>query len=561
MEDRTADVCLVGFGTAGGILAKELGSAGLNVVVFERGGILAREDYAPRDSIKFVIRKASLDWMRHEPTTFRGSPDQRASVRYPTASAVGGRMLTWTGQSARFAPGDFKVFSREIASGVAERAGADLTGYDVQDWPICYDDLEPWYEKFEWEFGISGGGAPNPYAGPRKRGLPLPPLRRNARMELFEAACNKLGYHPYQNAAGILSAPYRPAAPYDNRIETRPGCTYCGHCNGYACHMGAKATALNTVIPVALDLGNVELRTRSKVFQLNANRQGRVDAVHYFTPEGETRKQRARVVILSGFIFENARLLLLSEQAGSPGLANSSGMVGKGVFGHGDVTTTGLFDDYILNSFIGPNTAAIRIDDFNGNNFDHAGLGFIRGGAMGSGGDGTPVQRYDDLPPDTRRWGREYKEFLAHAFTRTFAINAATETLPHRDNVIDLDPDQKDAWGIPVPRVTFSFHQNEKRMHAYIGDIQKTIMRNAGADQIWSKLPRSGSRWAGGTRMGSNPETSVVNGYGQSHDVPNLFIIGASTFPTLTGYPATATIGALAYRAADYIIRQREWFN
>ena len=184
MANRVADVCLVGVGEAGGILAKELGAAGLDVVAFERGNVLGREDYGPRDSIKFTARLALQDFIRHEPNTFRNSPDQRAIVRRSTTSALGGRMLTWTGQSARFTPDVFKVHSNEIAGGIAERAGADLAGYDIRDWPIDYDDLEPYYEKFEWEFGVSGGGTPNPFAAPRKKGFPLPPLRRNCQQRL-----------------------------------------------------------------------------------------------------------------------------------------------------------------------------------------------------------------------------------------------------------------------------------------------------------------------------------------------------------------------------------------
>ena len=561
MAEKIADVCLVGVGLAGGILAKELGTAGLNVVAFERGNVLTREEYGVRDSIKFTKRLAMQEFMRHEPSTFRLSANERASVRYSTTSALGGRMLTWTGQSARFSRDVFNVYTNEIASGIAERAEADLTGYDIQDWPIDYDDLEPYYEKFEWEFGVSGGGTPNPFAAPRKKGFPLPPLRRNAKMELFEAACKKLGYHPYQNAGGILSQPYRPPAPYDTRIEERPACVYCGHCNNYGCHVHAKAAPGYTVIPVAMQMSNVHIRTNCKVFRIDSDGAGTVTGISYFANNGEVRQQRARVVILCGFVFENTRLLLLSGNVEGRGLANSSGQVGKGLCGHGDVRTVGLFDDYVVNSFIGPNTAAIRMDDFNGNNFDHTGVGFIRGAALGTSGDGTPVQRYAHVPPGMRRWGKQYKDYLARYYTRNFEINSATETLPHQDNFIDLDPDIKDNWGVPVPRLTFSFHQNELRMQRFISEIQQKVMRVAGANRLWTRQPRRGQRWIGGTRMGNDPATSVLNGYCQSHDVPNLFILGASAFTTLSGYPATATIGALCYRTAEYIKRQNTWFG
>jgi len=140
-------------------------------------------------------------------------------------------------------------------------------------------------------------------------------------------------------------------------------------------------------------------------------------------------------------------------------------------------------------------------------------------------------------------------------------INVTPETLAHHDNVVDIDPEHKDEWGIPLPRVTFSFHQNERRMHAYLAKIGENIMRATGANKMLSRLPKAATRWSGGTRMGSDPKTSVVNGFCQSHDVPNLFVVGASVFPTLTGYPATATISALSYRTAEYITHQREWFR
>jgi gluconate 2-dehydrogenase alpha chain len=560
MANPVADVCLIGAGAAGGILAKELATAGLKVVALERGAALTVEDYAVRDAIKFITRAALMDWARHDPVSFRTRPGDAATLRYTTISAVGGQVLHWTGQAARFMPGDFKVFTREIAGGVAERAKADLTGYEIFDWPIDYDDLEPYYEKFEWEFGVSGRGG-NPFAGPRKRGYPLPGLRRSAKMALFEKACLSLGYHPYESAAGVLSQPYRPAAPYDSRIEERPACSYCGHCNEYGCHINAKAAALYTSIPVAMKTGNVDLRTDCRVFRINSN-GGRVTGISYFTPERQIEEQQARVVILCGYTFENSRLLLLSEGASGPGLANSSGTVGKGAFGHGDVRTYGAFDDYVVNSFVGPNSAAVRIDDFNGNNFDHAGLGFIRGGGIGSSGDGTPVQRFDVVPPDMRKWGKDYKNFISRYYTRTLEISVTPETLAHRDNAIDLDPDHKDEWGVPIPRVTFSYHQNERRMQQYMANVGQSIMRATGAGRIWTRQPgNAANRWSGGTRMGSDPKTSVVNGWCQAHDVPNLFVVGASVFPTLTGYPATATVSALAYRTAEYIMRQREWFR
>ncbi|MBM2810572.1 MAG: family oxidoreductase, partial [Chloroflexi bacterium] len=282
--NRVADVCIVGVGAVGGILAKELASAGLDVVGFERGPALQLEDYAARDAIRFVTRHDQLEWVRHDPITSRKNRAERASIKYTTspANALGGALLHWTGQAARFLPGDFAVYTNEVASGLAERAGADLTGYDVVDWPVTYDDLEPYYNRFEWELGVSGRGGANPFAGHRSHDYPLPPLRRNARGELFAAACERLGYHPYDSSAGILSQDYQPPAPYDTRIPRRPACVYCGHCNNYGCHVQAKASTLYTTIPVALQTGRFDLRTRTRVFRINHDGSGGATGVSYF---------------------------------------------------------------------------------------------------------------------------------------------------------------------------------------------------------------------------------------------------------------------------------------
>jgi gluconate 2-dehydrogenase alpha chain len=528
-----ADVCLVGVGHAGGIIAKELCSAGLKVVGLEGGRIPTLADYGPRDTMRFIVR--DRNW----------------------TSVLGGATLHWTGQSARYQPGDFKIYSNEVLSGVAERAGADLTGYEVVDWPLSYDDLEPYYTRYEWELGISGLTGDNPFAGPRSRPFPLPPLRTTAKEELFGPAARRLGYHPYKSAAGILSQAYRPPAPFDTRIPERPACVYCGHCNGYGCHVNAKAAALYTVIPVALDTGNFDLRTNCRVIRVNTDGNGCATGVSYLDAEAQVQEQRARVVIMAtGGVAEPARLLLLSR------VANSSGMVGKGIGGLGPVAVLGIYDDYVVNSFIGPGSGGLKMDDFNGNNFDHTGLGFIRGGTMSANSLGTPLEAMDAIPPGMPNWGKEYKEFFSRYYTRTLRIGITLETLPHRDNLVELDPSEQDAMGLPIPKMTFTFHENERRMARFLAEVGERIMRETGANRVWTKgLGRNATRASGGTRMGDDPATSVVNHLCQSHDVPNLFIVGASVFPTVTAYPGTATISALAYRTAEHIAGQREWFR
>ena len=328
--------------------------------------------------------------------------------------------------------------------------------------------------------------------------------------------------------------------------------------------MHAKSASLYITIPVALQTGNFELKTNTKVCRINSDASGQVTGVNYFDADGAEHEQRARVVILSAFIFEHARLLLLSKTDSgkfAKGLANSSGYVGRNILAHGDVRAMGAFDDFIVNGYIGPGSAAMRIDDFNGNNFDHTGLGFIRGGTIGTSGDGTPVTRVDVLPPDVPTWGKEFKEFYTRYYNRIMDLNMQPETLPHKANRIDLDPRARDRWGLPLPRVTFDFHQNEHRLQKYMAGVGDRIMRATGASKVWTEEKGRPNRWAGGTRMGANPKNSVVNQYCQTHDIPNLFIVGASVFPTMAGYPPTATVAALSYRTSEFILQQKDWFK
>lgn len=560
------DVVLVGMGAVGGILASELTAAGLKVVGLERGESPPYSDYALKDAVHAIVRHALHDSARHEPIARRdkeGEKTRRRPVSSPT-NQVGGALNRWTGQSSRFAPGDFKVFTNEIASGLAERAGASLEDYNVADWPIGYDDLEPYYTKYEYEMGITGADGENPFAGPRSKRFPMPPLRDTAKFVLFRDACRNLGYHPYRTPNGILSQRYKPPMPYAQGIPERPGCVYCGHCNNYGCHVHAKASTLYTHVPAALDSGNFDLRTRCKVFRINTSPEGKVTGVSYFDPAGTVQEQRASVVILGGYLYENVRLLLLSRSEAvrhARGLGNTHGLVGQHIMAHEDVRISGIFDDKIINGFIGPGSVGGRIDDFNSNNFDHTKLGFIRGATIGTSGSGTPIERYNIVPRGMPRWGADYKKYLTHYYTRSFDLNMQPETLPHKDNYVDLHPTDCDAWGIPLPRVTFSLHENEQRMHRFLAGEGEKIMQATGAAKVWSAFSKRGSRWAGGTRMGTDPSNSVVNDKCQVHGIDNLFVMGASVFPTMAGYPPTATVAALTYRAADFIRSQNALFH
>jgi gluconate 2-dehydrogenase alpha chain len=457
---------------------------------------------------------------------------------------------------------DFRARSHTI-----ERYGAAAIPADssLADWPLSYADLEPYYDRAEYELGVSGkagnlqgkkidGG--NVFEAPRRRDYPLPPLKVERAGLLFDDASRKLGYHPFSTPRAIISQPY----------NGRPACTYCGFCQAFGCHVGAKSSILVTKLPEADATGNFKLVTGAMAYRVNSDNSGKVTGVAYYGPDGSDNTIEADVVILTPFIYDNTRLLLLSKTEKFPnGLANSSGHLGKHLMGHMMANVFVGFDDQHINIYMGPSAQKHTLDDFNADNFDHKDVGFIRGSqiSIGTGNlEGGPISLTTTAPPPgTPRWGAAYRDFLKQYFTRHAAMVAQTENLPYADQTIDLDPNVRDAWGLPVPRLTYDWRRpNEQARVAFMQTKMEEIGRAMGAAVVWrqpvSPAGAPGAHHEGGTRMGTDPKSSVVNRYGQSWDIPNLFVIGSSTFPTMSGFNPTLTIQALAYMSADTIVNR-----
>jgi gluconate 2-dehydrogenase alpha chain len=456
---------------------------------------------------------------------------------------------------------DFRARSQSI-----ERYGASAIPQDssLADWPLSYADLEPYYDRAEYEIGVSGkagnlqgrkidGG--NVFEAPRRREYPLPPLDLDQAGILFDAGTRKLGLHPFSTPRAILSRPY----------NGRPACTYCSYCQAFGCFIGAKSSILVTKLPEADATGNFKLVTGAMTYRVNSDNSGRATGVSYWGPDGSDNTVEADLVILAPFIYDNTRLLLLSKSDKFPnGLANSSGQVGRHIMTHINVRVFATFDERV-NIFMGPSAQRHTIDDYNADNFDHGGLGFIRGAQISvhpaeleAGPIGTAMGMTP--PPGVPRWGAAYRDFLAKNYTRFAAINAQTENLPYGDQTIDLDPNIRDAWGLPAPRMTYDWRRPNERIRAeFMLAKLEEIGRAMGATQVWRGPVAPGSpggHHEGGTRMGSDPKTSVVNRYGQTWDVPNLFVVGSSTFPSQGGFNPTLTIQALAYMTADAIVNR-----
>jgi gluconate 2-dehydrogenase alpha chain len=548
------DVCIVGLGAAGAMAAYVLATSDRRVVALEAGPPRNGREFAMDELQSSSIRNAwGAAKFNSELPTWRPnaqSPRRPTPYRQRMANGVGGSSLPWAAMSWRFHPDDFRA-----RSGTVDRYGSAALAprCALVDWPVSYDDLEPFYDEAEQLLGVSGqagnvrgqmlpGG--NPFEGPRQHHFPLPPLRTSGLGELFSQAAEACGYHPFPVPAAILSEPY----------QGRKACTYCSFCARTGCHVGARGNTLETVLPPALASGNLEVRTGCRARRVAVNGGGEGVGVEYEGRDGPVL-QPAGVVIIASYTFENVRLLLLSRGRDFPrGLGNNSGQVGRYYMTRQHPDVFGLLEGRRLNRFVGPETQTI--DDLNADNFDHAELGFIRGGRLSAARQPPPILGSSDVPPEIRRWGRSYKAFLAHNYNSIVALSVDPETLPYEANFLDLDPDVRDLLGLPVVRITFDIYENERRLIAFLQERALVLLRIMGADQVWRgsfAVEAISTHDVGGTRMGEDPSSSVVDSFGQLHEAPRVFVLGGSTFPTLPGLNPTLTIQALALRTAYHI--------
>jgi len=529
------DFVIIGSGAAGGVLAKELSTNGFRVVVLEQGPYLTEADFT-HDEIEIFTKHRLTNDPKRLPTTFRQTEQEKAtlqpSVMY--GRCVGGSSVHFTANFWRFHEIDFIERSK-----VGEIPGTGFT-----DWPITYADLEPYYTKVEWEVGVSGLAGASPFDPPRSKPYPMPPLPAKSSGVLFERAARKLGYHPFPAPMAILSQPR----------AGRSACVNCGFCLGFGCEVGAKSSSLASVIRMAERTGRCEIRPNCYVHRIETGKNGRATRAVYFDAQRVTHLQKAKAVILCANGAETPRLLLLSANNAFPnGLANSSGLVGKYLMPNSSAIAYGVFDEP-LNDYKGYAVSRVFHDFYE---LDAKKLGFFGGGGLDARFDFTPVGfAMNGLPPGTPRRGREFKKALQQNFTRTMEIFCHATSLPVATNSFSLDPDVKDAWGLPALRMTFKDHPNDMKMMAWIAERAMEILDAAGAKTKWHN-PITEQRFAvhllGTCRMGNDAKSSVINPDHRTHDVPNLFLCDGSSLVTSGRGQPTMTIQALAYRAADRI--------
>ncbi|SEJ00317.1 gluconate 2-dehydrogenase alpha chain [Bhargavaea ginsengi] len=553
------DVVTVGAGWTGGIIAAEAAKAGLKVVSIERGRERGTEDFLRvHDEYRYAIRYELMQDLSKETITFRNRPDQRALPMRTMGSfllgeGLGGAGTHWNGQTWRFLPYDFEIKTMTEQKYGANKLGPD---YQLQDWGITYDELEPYFDKFEYTAGISGEDK-NPFAGKRSNPYPTPPMKKTPVLEKFEKATSDLGYSPFMLPSANLSEAYT-----NPDGQTINACMYCGFCERFGCEYGAKTSPEITVIPAARETGNYEIRFHSNVVEV-LHEGGKATGVRYINwMSGEEFIQPAESVVLTSYVMNNAKLLMVSNIGEMYNPETGRGTLGKNYCYQVLPGATGFFDEQ-FNTFMGAGSLGMTIDDFNGDNFDHGDLDFIHGGSLSLTQTGSRPIASNPVPPDTPAWGSEFKKASIENYTRTLNVGAQGASIPHRQNYLALDPTYKDAYGVPLLQLTYNFTDQDRALHKYISEKATEIIEAMGAKQAVGRapitdydiVPYQTTHNTGGTIMGADPATSVVNNYLQHWDVENLFVVGAGNFAHNGGYNPTGTVGALAYRCAEGIIK------
>jgi gluconate 2-dehydrogenase alpha chain len=555
---KSVDVAVVGLGAAGGVAILPLALAGLKVVGIEAGTWMDPRTFRA-DEIHNNVRHlvTSVPKAQLECPTVRADPSQPAQRApfHQMMNAVGGTSIHYWAQSWRLKPWDFKTRSE-----IVKRYGASAIpqGSTLEDWPLSYEELESFYDRVEYEIGVSGKAGNiqgrldprgNVYEGPRQREYPMPPLRETEFTRHMRTVAQQLGWKPFQPPAAINSQPYR----------GRAGCAYHGFCDRGGCHVSAKNSTAVTTIPRAVKTKHLTIVDRAQVTRIVASNDGRAAGVRYIR-DGREYFQPAKIVLLASYTYENVRLLLLSKSRAYPqGLSNNRGQVGRHYFGHWTDAVGALFP-FDVNLWYGTPAQGVTLDDWADDNYDHSASGFVGGTTLHLRTERHPIEASDSVTfGRAPLWGAQWKAFVHENAARYATSYLQTSSYPYEVSFLDLDNDVKDPLGDPVCRITTGgIKPNEQRAAVFAQTKMAEWFRAAGAIATVKTVPTGpglSTHAYGGTRMGDNPETSVVDRWGFSHEVLNLGVLGASTMGTSGARNPTLTVQALAWRTAEHLVK------
>ena len=522
MSQDPVDVLIIGAGASGAAMAWSLADTRMRIVCLEQGDWMNPQEYP----------SSGMDWEARAFTDMSISPNRRKrDTDYPindsdspiavaNFNGVGGGTVLYAGHFPRFHPSDFRVQSLD---GVGD------------DWPIEYGDLERFYAENDRMMGVSGlSGDP---AYPPKQSV-MPPLPMGRSGEIYGRAFNELGWHWWPSDTAIATVDY----------DGRARCINLGAC-GSGCAQGAKASTDVTYWPHAIRAG-VELRTRCRVREITVNDDGMASGVIYYDEDGAEVFQPAEVVVLACNGVGTPRLLLNSTSTAFPdGLANSSGLVGKNLMFHPYANIQGVLDEEV-DGYRGPPLSLWSKEFYE----TDAARGFVRGFTLEIHRGARPVATaLRGMLSERIPWGEAHHDAYRKMFNHIVGMSAICEDLPEEHNRVTLDPDLTDAHGIPSPKIDYTLSENSQRMLDFAIERGTELLETAGATDIMTESPIAAGGWhlLGTARMGSDPKKSVVNEWGRSHDVRNLFIIDGSVFVTSAGVNPTQTIQALALYVAD----------
>jgi choline dehydrogenase-like flavoprotein len=523
-----ADVLIVGGGTSAGVAAKHLAEAGFKVVCLEQGDWISQSD-SPGDKVEFELLN-SKQWSADPNIRGRRQdyPTDLSESEMPVwmFNGVGGSSILWGAIWPRPMPSDFRV---RTLDGVAD------------DWPISYEELQPFYEAMDLEMGVSGLGG-NP-AYPPGIAPPLPPLPIHKTGRRMAEGMNSLGWHWWPGTNAIPSKDYR----------NQKQCVRYGLCR-FGCPHGSKASTDITHFPIAQQHG-AQIITGARVAQVTINEKGLANGAIYIK-DGKEHFQAASIVILAASGIGTPRILLMSTSNQFPdGLANSSGLVGKNLMLHPYATAVGLYEEE-LEDWIGPAGEFIGSMQFYESDPSR---GFVRGAKwmlMPTTGPLTTVDRWTKGPGVSHEpfWGKDFAPKMKSSIGHMIQWAIVPEDLPEESNRVTLSPTLKDSDGLPAPKIHYRVSENTRRLLDFHIERAFDSHKAAGAHKWWvGGRGYSSGHNTGTARMGNDPASSVVDRWGRTHDVPNLYIIDGSVFVTSTGVNVTPTICALAKRTATYI--------
>lgn len=519
-------------------MASELAAAGINVVVLERGSEKNAADFMQQDELTNILRQDFFS-PGYQETQRANNEEKAVPGKYSLlAQTLGGSTVHWAAWSWRFRPDEMRVLSHE----------GHIPGANVADWPIDYAELAPYYSRAEIALGVSGTAGSNPFEGKRDNAYPNPAHVYRASSRLIGRGAEKLGLSPFPTPMAINSR------AYGNRAKCMNG----GQCSGYGCPVQAKASPLFIHLPAALATGRCKIITGARAQEITLHPNGKARGIVYRDTAGSEHEIQARHIIVSGGSIGSAQLLLssTSNRFGN-GLSNTNDQVGRNLMCH--VFSLVNFEmEEKSNNTIGP-PGNIAIDDYHPSD---AKRGFRRGAVIGEAIEPAPIvsaMKSTNYLQGKRDWGQPLSDYLSR-FEHISGLIAVGEDLPIASNRIDLDPDHKDEFGIPLPRITHTRHDNDIKLARFFEQRMADIATSGGAIKTWATdytAVKTGSGHIMGTcRMGNDPETSVLNRWCQSHEVDNLWVVDGSFMPTSGGYNPTLTIFANAYRVADHFIAQ-----